>query len=156
MEDGKLWKNNPFLPNQTIMKAAADVVWPCLVANIEIKIALIHRNTGSCCFGSWVSAQWLQAHWHDLAYSQMLPTRCQSEQRSAALNTSDTFPPHYSSSPSSHLHPISLFQLRKMINVHLATGGFSNCQHTRRSQRNVHTCTCACAHAHRHMCVKMH
>lgn len=38
MEDGKLWKNNPFLPNQTIMKAAADVVWPCLVANIELPL----------------------------------------------------------------------------------------------------------------------
>lgn len=42
---------------------------------------------------------------------------------------------HYSfssflSSSSPHLRPISLFQLRNMINVHLATGGFSNCQHT--------------------------
>lgn len=39
-----------------------------------------------------------------------------------------SFSSSLSSSP--HLRPISLFQLRNMINVHLATGGFSNCQHT--------------------------
>lgn len=67
----------------------------------------------------------------------------------AALNTSDTashysFSSFFSSSTSSpYLRPISLF-LRNMINVHLATGGFSNCQHTSpvsAVHTRAHTCT---------------
>lgn len=72
----------------------------------------------------------------------------------AALNTSDTashysFSSFFSSSTSSpYLRPISLF-LRNMINVHLATGGFSNCQHTS-PVRAVHT------HMHTHTRMHVH
>lgn len=78
----------------------------------------------------------------------------------AALNTSDTashysFSSFFSSSTSSpYLRPISLF-LRNMINVHLATGGFSNCQHTSPvSAVRTHTHTRMHAHAQRFECVK--